>query len=279
MPSVRVGSAAAAEPSQQDRGRYGNSERLGRFEIDHQFEPRRMLDRPVTWIGVLSMEETMFKQLVLFATLVTLGMAVPSVAQTVEKPIDLPMPPSIESLPEQPAEVPGIKYELFGSADFRQGAARPTQTLLTEIVTWLSVNFGLPAIYDHPGVELVPPMKLAALRYKSVLGDGWRELSGNAPAAQQDNQRKVVAVYNNSIKTIFLSESWTGANPVDVSVLVHEMVHHLQNLGKLKYECPEAREKLAYEAQDQWLKLYGCDLEKDFEIDRFTLVVSSICMS
>jgi hypothetical protein len=56
------------------------------------------------------------------------------------------------------------------------------------------------------------------------------------------------------------------------------MVHHLQNLGQLKYDCPAAREKLAYQAQDEWLKLYESNLEKEFEIDKVTVLVISGCM-
>ena len=56
------------------------------------------------------------------------------------------------------------------------------------------------------------------------------------------------------------------------------MVHHLQNVGKLKFECPQEREQLAYKAQEKWLGLFGRDLLSDFEIDRFTLLVSTKCM-
>jgi hypothetical protein len=55
------------------------------------------------------------------------------------------------------------------------------------------------------------------------------------------------------------------------------MVHHLQNRGSLKFECPRGREKLAYQAQEQWLQLFGHDLARDFEIDPFTRLVISSC--
>jgi hypothetical protein len=37
------------------------------------------------------------------------------------------------------------------------------------------------------------------------------------------------------------------------------------------------REKLAYLAQDPWLERFGSGLEKEFEIDKFTLLISSAC--
>ena len=55
------------------------------------------------------------------------------------------------------------------------------------------------------------------------------------------------------------------------------MVHHLQNKSGLKYACVGEREKLAYEAQEKWLSLFGQSLEKEFEIDAFTLKMSTTC--
>jgi hypothetical protein len=55
------------------------------------------------------------------------------------------------------------------------------------------------------------------------------------------------------------------------------MVHHLQNIGGLHYECPQAREKLAYRSQDEWLKQFGQDLQGIFEVDKLTILVRSSC--
>ena len=49
------------------------------------------------------------------------------------------------------------------------------------------------------------------------------------------------------------------------------MVHHLQNVGELKFECPQEREQLAYKAQERWLGLFGRDLLRDFKLDLFTI--------
>jgi len=55
------------------------------------------------------------------------------------------------------------------------------------------------------------------------------------------------------------------------------MVHHLQNVGQLKFECPQAREEIAYKAQNQWLGLFGHDLEQDFQLDGFSILVKTKC--
>jgi hypothetical protein len=144
--------------------------------------------------------------------------------------------------------------------------------LLTTIALWLSLNFDLPANYDHPTVEFASPAQIAAKRYPGLPQD-------HAGAGQTHHRSwSVVAVYDMRKRTIYLPQSWTGQTPAESSILVHEMVHHLQNAAGLKFACPEERERMAYEAQDKWLRLMGRSLQQDFEVDRFTLLVVSACM-
>ena len=91
-------------------------------------------------------------------------------------------------------------------------------------------------------------------------------------------ERHVVAVYDTQSQTIYLPENWSGKSAADQSILVHEMVHHLQKLAGMSFECPAAREKVAYLAQETWLERFGLSLEREFELDMFTVVVSSACM-
>jgi hypothetical protein len=60
-------------------------------------------------------------------------------------------------------------------------------------------------------------------------------------------------------------------------MLVHEMVHHLQNMAGLTFACPEAREKPAYRAQQDWLALSGRDFFAEFATDPFSLLVRTEC--
>jgi hypothetical protein len=179
---------------------------------------------------------------------------------------------------------PAQKAEIDYAVVFR--APPPTaQTLglspefLTSIVNWLAANFDLPATRELPRVEFAAPLKLVAMRYKGLMPHGWREDAIRDSAVQAAHQREVIAVYNDKTRTIFLPEGWTGARPAERSIVVHEMVHHLQNEANLKYECPAAREKLAYEAQSDWLKMQGLTLEAEFDVDLFTVFVLSACMN
>lgn len=57
------------------------------------------------------------------------------------------------------------------------------------------------------------------------------------------------------------NESWEADDPVQLSLLVHELVHHAQLFSKRKYACSDAKEYEAYIVQNQWLEAHG---EKPF---------------
>jgi hypothetical protein len=161
------------------------------------------------------------------------------------------------------------------SPSIQPDATRLAEGLLDQIVSWLTSNFDLPAIKDRPAIKFASKMKLAMMTAQDRAH--FQGLT-QAEAIDQLTQRPVVALYDNTSKTIFLPDDWIGTSPVDQSVLVHEMVHHIQNLAELKFECPMAREKLAYLAQDKWLGQFGMSLEREFDVDMFTVLISSACV-
>jgi len=168
---------------------------------------------------------------------------------------------------------PTTDYTLvFTEAELRPGAVNPA--VLAEITAWLAENFDLPAT-DQPRVELVPPARIAAFRSR---GFAQPQSAVSDEQAMLEAGREITAVYDDAGRTIYLPEGWSGTTPAELSVLVHEMVHHLQNRAQLKYECPQAREKLAYAAQERWLSRYDRSLASEFEIDPFTLLVRTRCM-
>ncbi len=133
--------------------------------------------------------------------------------------------------------------------------------LLDTIALWLSVNFDLPLPQNSPDLISVPPADLVVMRY------------GLENTARSGDD---VAVYDKG--TIFLSQAWKGQSPAELSILVHEMVHHLQASADMRFACPGEREVLAYRAQDAWLDLFGESLESAFGIDKGTILVGTACV-
>ena len=220
----------------------------------------------------------MLKKTSLSAVLVVLAMGGSSFAQTIAMPDNAPAP-WIE-IPRETAQAPLTDFTVvFDTSHAQTAGGRPTPALLMGIMRWLSAGFDLPASQEIPAVEFLPPVKLVALRYRGVLPQNWREDSILDQSVLAAHPRQIVALYGDKTKTNYLPETWIGATPGDISIVVHELVHHLQNVGAIKYECPAAREKLAYQAQGEWLKQHGLNLEKEFDVDMLTLLVSSACMN
>ena len=165
-------------------------------------------------------------------------------------------------------KVPGTDYYISLNAAQPLNTA-DSQPLLAAIAVWLSANFPLPVSLDHPRIQFVSAAEMIAPLNKYPLQRN--DLSASEISSD------IVSLYSNESKTIFLLNGWEGKTPAELSILVHEMVHHLQNVGQLKFACPEEREELAYKAQESWLHLFGHDLEHDFQMDPFTILVKSKC--
>ena len=140
--------------------------------------------------------------------------------------------------------------------------------LIMSLTRWLAEAYDLPRIDQLPAIEFLPPDKLIEVR---------KEALARWPRAYQPEPIELVAIYRDDVQTIYLPEHWRGRSPSEVSILVHELVHHLQNAGELKYPCAQSREKLAYQAQEDWLAIFGDDLQNAFGINALTLLMRTNC--
>ena len=144
-------------------------------------------------------------------------------------------------------------------------AGDPTLGELTAAITeWVTAELHAAPTVRPPRLAFADAARLSALRY------GERASAAAAPL-------EVVALYDDATGTILLREGWTGTTPAEMSVLVHEMVHHVQNQEARAYECGRAREAEAYELQDRWLRLYGESLQSAFELNGLALLILTRC--
>jgi len=182
--------------------------------------------------------------------------------------------PQIGTATEQRIAVPGTSFQ-FDAASARRLLERrdDSEALLGALMSWISNASGLPNVQTVPRVKFSPPEAIVALHSNELAG--WRATMPKT--ASHAEQQTVVAVYDSATATIHLPNGWTGRTAGELSILVHEMVHHLQYANGLKFECPQAREKTAYDIQQRWLALFGRDLNRDFAVDPFTLLVRTKC--
>lgn len=204
----------------------------------------------------------MYARIIAYALLSSLCAAGASIAKD---NLDASAPTAIEALSSQPV----------GSVP--KGADR-IRGLLDEILIWLSRNTELPPVDEPPRIAFVSPERIAALRYGAGPGKAQLPVAAVEDQTLDTVEPEVVAVYVDETQTIHLPVGWAGGTPAEVSVLVHELVHHLQKLAQRTFGCPQEREKAAYRAQAQWLAQFDRTLQSEFEIDPMTLLVRTSCM-
>ncbi|MCC6780586.1 MAG: hypothetical protein IT537_28755 [Hyphomicrobiales bacterium] len=148
--------------------------------------------------------------------------------------------------------------------------------LLAAVATWVAQEFSMPDGQGAPLVKLAPSTTITALRHERLAPSAALEPVVETPSIVPPSG-DTVAIYIDSSQTIYLPEVWNGRSAADLSILVHEMVHHFQNVLNVKSECPQEREKLAYRAQERWLGLFGRSLESEFGLDGFSLLPKTRC--
>ena len=175
--------------------------------------------------------------------------------------------------PSPSQELPPVVTDFVtGSALWSDADSR--LALMRTVSQWLIANCDFPSTPELPRVAQVAPARISAMRYGPLL----RGESRQNDSAANEHRHTTVAIYVDSERTIYLPEDFTGGTPAELSILVHEMVHHIQSVAGLHYDCPQAREKPAYRAQQRWLSQFERDLWSEFQIDPFTVFVNSACI-
>ena len=120
--------------------------------------------------------------------------------------------------------------------------------LLYAVLLAASVHSGLD-VPDRwqgslPNVVQLDPMDIKKFYYSGI--DLPEEHWGN-----------ISAIYDPTFKAIFISDQFDPRDTMDISILVHEVVHWLQDIGGLEYDCLAQSEALAYDTQFAFLEATG----------------------
>ena len=91
---------------------------------------------------------------------------------------------------------------------------------------------------------------------------------------------QVLALYNYHIKTILLYKDFSLSSIKDQSILLHELVHHMQYSEKYIYYtmlCRGYTEKEALDIQEAWLLERNLTLEEAIEIGPLYRALLTMC--
>jgi hypothetical protein len=114
--------------------------------------------------------------------------------------------------------------------------------LVVVLLAWIST---------HTGLVAPPPLAVHFAPHRELS----RKFYGDAdwPA------RPLQGVYERSNRTIYLRAEAEKGDLRAVSVLLHELTHHVQRSNRLSLPCPQAYERQAFELQLLWLRQQGTD--------------------
>lgn len=114
----------------------------------------------------------------------------------------------------------------------------PAPALVAELIRWIAAETG----YDTKEALRAPPEIRFCLTGEAIDVD-------NEDTLVEEN---MLGAYDLAKRRVFLVRPWSAGDTRQVSVLLHELVHHVQFLNR-DFECLQAAEWEAYQLQAKWL--------------------------
>jgi hypothetical protein len=152
--------------------------------------------------------------------------------------------------------------------------------LMLTLLAWTVAKTGLAAP-EPQRIAFFPEYRM--IRLFGAAADPDQQLQADVPAnrgASDAHQlSRELAFYVHATATIYLPDTWRPGGLRDQSLLLHELVHHVQRSNKVVPPCPAALERQAYELHATWLREHG--VAEPYELigtDEFTVLVLSACM-
>ena len=128
-----------------------------------------------------------------------------------------------------------------GAAVAEPNAADLRQDLAAAELHWIAGKTGWKSV-SVPRIEVRSSRDLATLFFGNPEGyEGVRPL----------------ALYARDQHILFLADELALDNLLDQSILLHELVHHMQVSNDIDFDCREVTERQAYRLQADWLREHG----------------------
>ena len=152
--------------------------------------------------------------------------------------------------------------------------------LVATLLAWIVAQTGLAAP-NPPRIVFVPKYQLSEL-YRGV-SNGEREpqaIFSNIKGARNPNDPAgVQAFYVRDDATIYLQTDWRPVGLRNQSILLHELVHHVQRFNRVNPSCPGSLEKRAYDLQAEWLRERSVRNPSELiGSDQLTVAILTACM-
>jgi len=136
------------------------------------------------------------------------------------------------------------------------------KTLILALMTWASTQTGLPVPDTVPIV-------------KHVSAEQMWHMARPGTEYDADGAQQYLGLYANGV--MWLRDDWSTDNVRDVSILLHESVHHMQAEAGTEYRCRGESERVAHEVQFAWLEAAGLDPFETIGINKLYYVMVTTC--
>ncbi len=113
--------------------------------------------------------------------------------------------------------------------------------LITILLMWIGSSTTYNVDVPHPKVVMLPPQQLTE-QYKDT------------SLAKTNHIEELWAYYNTTNQTIYLRQDFRQYDPWHRSILLHELLHHIQYHNNVSYQCINQMEEEAWPLQKKYLK-------------------------
>lgn len=140
--------------------------------------------------------------------------------------------------------------------------------LMTALMAWAAVYTGLPIPVSTPNVVLVDRCDIPRMFFNDP----------SFPCSES----MIEALYEFETQTIYLPNTWSPVDFRDVSVLLHELVHHMQGMAGVRdaTQCAARDiEKPAYDAQIAFIEAAGAPGFETIGINPLAYMMLTHCAS
>ena len=136
---------------------------------------------------------------------------------------------------------------------------RAMKEIITALMIWIGANSSLDTLIDIPQVIFLPQKQMESLYYSA----------GNIKTGT------LHGFYNTKQDVVILPDTWDRREGWDLSVLLHEIVHYVQDMNRVTFKCLQEMEKDTWPLQQKYLKEVH---NIDWEYDKLWYVLTSTCL-
>ena len=138
-----------------------------------------------------------------------------------------------------------------------------TEVIMT-LMLWISTTTGW-AIPEPPTITYIE----SGQEMFMISNDCYNKPDQFICSTYNPETTKILGLYNNETRTVILNKDFWRASVKDQSILLHELIHHMQysnNWDQYRKKCKGDIEKEAYDLQEKWLEQRGLTLGKTIDL-------------